>query len=283
MELALNSSLFDCDVRHTRIEPKPHKIAFRSFMFYIDLDEMPQIEEATPLVGINRASLYSFYESDHLPFGKPTLRDNLQYFLKLQNLDFTLERIMLLTNLRVLGYVFNPISIFYCFDSDNTLAAIVVEVGNTFKELKPYLLTRNDLRANGLFEKKETKHFYVSPFAQLDHTFDFKLKEPGDRMSVTINTMDGEKPVVLASLSGVRMPLTTRALFLLTLKFPLNTWQVIFGIHWHAFLLFLKGLSFEQKETGTDNQIGVLRPHRSLDKTSAKIVNSNQAPPGDRQ
>jgi DUF1365 family protein len=79
------------------------------------------------------------------------------------------------------------------------------------------------------------------------------------------------------------MPLTTRALLLLTLKFPLNTWQVIFGIHWHAFLLFLKGLSFEQKETGTDNQIGVLRPHRSLEKTSAKIVKSNQAPPGDRQ
>jgi DUF1365 family protein len=164
---------------------------------------------------------------------------------------------------RFLGYVFNPISICFCFRSDGTPHASVVQVGNTFRELKPYLVPRAP-EGKCDFEVRVPKEYYVSPFSPVDLEFHFRFHLPDERLHVFIDDYDAEGKVLVSTLTGQRRELTFGNLAKFTAKFPFITLKVIGLIHWQAFRLWLKRVPFYWKETRAEDQRGVFRPHKSL-------------------
>jgi DUF1365 family protein len=251
---------------HHRLEPKEHHFRYRIFMFALDLDELPALATRLPFFSLNRWNLYTFRDRDHLtlPGGetKPA-KDNLIAYLAGNGVQFPSDgRILLVTLPRVLGYIFNPVSFYFCSDAAGVPLCAVVEVGNTFREMKPYLVSARG--SDGNFRLIAPKHFYVSPFSALDLSFDFKLRIPGDTLDIHIDDRDGERRVLLTALTGKRSPLTSARLLWFTLKYPLITLKVIFSIHWHAFRLWLKRLPFHRKAANPELQRDVLRPHSSI-------------------
>ena len=180
-------------------------------MWHLDLDEIDELCRRIPFLSHNRPNVYTFRDDDHLYLGKETLRENVQEYLKTNGVEEVPARISLLTNLRTFGYVFNPVSFFFCQDAAGEPLAVVVEVHNTFGELKPFLLTREDLTRNR-FQRSYPKQFYISPFTELDKRLEIKVELPGDRLALYVNTYEPEaaQPFFRSSLTGRISPLTSR-------------------------------------------------------------------------
>jgi uncharacterized protein len=273
MNPQLNSCLYECTVFHRRLAPKQHEFLYRVFYFLVDLDELATLDASLHLLGVNRPSLYSFHERDHIGHGAVSLRDNINLYLRSQGIAEPLGKILLLTLPRIAGYIFNPISIYYCFDTKGDPLTSVAEVGNTFGEWKPYLVP---LKEDGTFGSRIVKHFYVSPFSDLDLEFDFRFLPPGERLEVFIDDYRGDKRELISILTGKRIPLNDGNLMFFSLKYPFLTLQVIFGIHWQALMIWLKGVSARRKEAHPEHQQGVHRPHKSLANHPSSCAHSGQ-------
>ena len=257
----MNSCLYECTVFHRRFAPKQHEFLYRVFYFLLDLDELGDLDRSLRLFGVNRPGLYSFRDADHISHGAPSAKENILHYLREQGVDAPVGRILLLTLPRILGHVFNPISVFFCLDQQGNPLAAVAEVGNTFGEWKPYLVP---LASDGSFHLRTVKHFYVSPFSDLDLEFDFRFDLPGNRLRLLIDDYRGEEKELVSTLTGTRVPLTDTTLLRFTLKYPLLTLKVILGIHWEAFRIWRKGVTARRKEAQPELQRGVHRPHKSL-------------------
>jgi DUF1365 family protein len=261
----MNSCLYECSVMHQRLAPKQYCFTHDIFMFYLDLDELDSVARNTFLFSRNRRNFYVFRDGDHLPPGGASLKENVLAYLARNGVDLgSNARIMLLTLPRVLGYIFNPVSFYFCFDAAGAPVCAIAEVGNTFREMKLFLLRREEMSGNDAFHKVTPKHFYVSPFSSLELSFDFKLKIPGEALGIHIDDRDGGDKVLLSTLSGKRAALTNGRLSWFTLKYPLLTLKVIFLIHWHALILYLKKVPFYRKAANPSLQSEVLNPHATL-------------------
>ncbi|MDX2086105.1 MAG: DUF1365 domain-containing protein [Candidatus Melainabacteria bacterium] len=287
------SCLYVCQVMHRRRRPKPHGFGYHLFMFYLDLDELPHLDQTLAGFGWNRKAIYSFWESDHLPLddqeggarrSKPehtpsSLKERVRCFVRQQGLSTEIDRVMMLTHCRFLGYTFNPIVVYYCFYQNQPVCA-VVQVENTFREMKAYLVPPSQRAQTSaeaqpsatIFRSEPVKYFYVSPFTQLTERFAFRLPVPNERLSLVANTLancpDAEtKPdavVVQAGMTGDRVPLTAKRLLSLTLRNPFVTLGVISHIHFQAFRLWWKRVPYRRKDHDPQSQQNVLRPHASL-------------------
>ena len=240
---------------HRRILPKTHEFVYRIFLFFLDLDELAEIEKAIPFFSVDKPNLYSLRAADYIQFQSGTIRDNLVAFLRSEGFEKVPARIQLLTLPRLLGYTFNPVSIFFCHDEAGDPMTSVVQVGNTFGELKPYIVPLD----GGRFHVRVPKHFYVSPFSDLDLAFDFRLDLPGDRLRVLIDDYSGDVKSLISALTGYRRELTAGNLLFLTAKYPLVTLKIITLIHWQAFRLWLKKIPHRLKESDPHLQKGVFR------------------------
>lgn len=254
----MNSRLYECVVMHRRLLPKRHEFVYRIFLFLLDLDELPEIERRIPFFSVNSPNLYSLSKDDYFQFHSRGIRKNLETFLATQKFTTPVGRIQLLTLPRLLGYTFNPVSIFFCFDSEDRPLVSVIQVGNTFGELKPFLVP---VTPEGGFRLRAPKNYYVSPFSELDLDFDFRFETPGDRLRVHIDDWRGDERVLVSSLTGASVPLDAGNLARLSLKYPLVTLKVIFLIHWEALRLWLKKIPFRMKESEPELQQGA---HRAL-------------------
>lgn len=259
----MNSCLYECAVMHHRLAPKVHQFSYRIFLFSLDLDEIDELARRIFGFSRNRTNFYDFRDGDHLAPGPGSVREKLIAYLASQNVPWPEGgRVQLVTLPRVLGYVFNPVSFYFCFDASGTPFASVAEVSNTFKEMKLFLLRPGG--EDGRFRLVTPKHFYVSPFSSLDLEFDFKLRVPGETLEIHIDDRDAGRPVLVSALTGRRVALTSARLAWMTLKYPLITLRVIFLIHWHALLLWLKRIPWFAKTADPHRQRDVLRPHSSL-------------------
>jgi len=253
------SRLYECTVMHRRLHPRHHEFIYRIFLFYLDLDELPSLSEQIPFFSVNAPNLYSLRDEDYFQYSSQGIRKNLELFLETKGLFIRPERIRLLTLPRLLGYTFNPISLFFCFDAAEKPLTAVIQVGNTFGELKPFLVPlTTDARG---FRIRVPKNYYVSPFSPLDLAFDFHFEMPGKQLRIAINNYQGEAKILQSTVSGQSLELTGSKLAWLTLKYPLVTLKVIFLIHWEAMRLFLKRVPFRMKEAKPEKQQGAFRVH----------------------
>lgn len=268
---------------HHRFSPKAHRFAYRIFMFALDLDELDSLQRKLRLFSFNRANVYSFCERDFLPAGEPphqpsqpagptpgtaqTLKARVVAHLAAQGIDLTGGRVLLVTLPRVFGYLFNPVSFYFCCDRHGRPVASIAEVTNTFKEMKPFVLgpaTRTATKDGATFSLRLPKYFYVSPFTDLDVSFDFTLCTPGEHLSVQIDDFDAGQRTLTSLLTGSRQPLTDGRLAWFSLKYPLITLRVISLIHWHALRLYLKKVPWFAKAARPDAQRDLYRPHTSI-------------------
>jgi DUF1365 family protein len=255
----MNSCLYECTVMHRRLAPKKHEFVYRIFLFLFDLEEFPEIERLIPFLSVNSPNLYSLREEDYFQFHSRGIRHNLETFLATQNLPVRPARVQLLTLPRLLGYTFNPVSVFFCFDENNRPLTSVIQVGNTFGELKPYLVPC-DPTGRG-FHVRVPKNYYVSPFSTLNLEFDFRFELPGPRLRLAIDDYSGSERVLISTVTGAREELTAPNLARFTLRYPLVTLKVIFFIHWEALRLWLKKIPFRMKEADPQLQHGAHRIH----------------------
>jgi uncharacterized protein len=289
----MQSCLYECHVLHHRLSPREHRFLYRIFLVALDLDELDAVHRRLRLFSINRPNLYSFRERDHLPTFAPThnpsapspvpcspssfpapntssLKQRVIDHLAAHGIDLTGGRVLLITLPRILGYLFKPVSFYFCYDRHGQPVASLAEVTNTFHELKPYLLGPDTRDAAGhAFHLRVPKHFYVSPFSDVDVAFDFTLRTPSERLSVQIDDYDAAQRTLTTTLAGPRRPLTDTALASYLFKYPLLTLRVITLIHWHALRLWLKRVPWFAKAARPADQRDLYHPHTSLVPPSA--------------
>ncbi|MFW6352988.1 MAG: DUF1365 domain-containing protein [Verrucomicrobiota bacterium] len=254
----LKSCLYRCTVRHRRRAPREHAFATSIFQFLLDLDELDELARRSPLISRNRFNVYSFHDRDHLDGGSEAVRPKAERLLRAHGIEEVPGRIRLLTSLRVFGYGFNPVSYFFVEDGAGAPLAIIAEVHNTFHERKAFVLTRKDFDGNW-FAARHLKHFYISPFSDVDHELVLRFRFPGEKLNLHVSdAYPGERPFFHASLTGERRPLTSARLFAYSLRFPFVTLKVMALIHWHALLLWAKRVPFYRKSASIARQKGLL-------------------------
>jgi uncharacterized protein len=247
----MNSCLYSALVMHNRLSPKQHKFHYNVFMFYIDLDEIDQLKKFA-LISHNKFNFFSFRDKEHLrlPIDKPddskTTKEHIINYITQNGITEPVGKIMLLSNLNTLGYNFNPVSFYYCYDKKNELLCCVVEVCNTFREMKPYFIGKDKFKDN-MFKLNTTKNFYVSPFIDHDANFDFNLSVPGEKLNIRIDDHKDGKRFFISTLTGNKRPLTNGNLFWYAIRFPLIPLWIMTLIHWNALLLWIKKIRYFKK------------------------------------
>lgn len=258
-----SSAIYECRVKHHRLTPREHHFDYRVFYLWLDLDELDSLDQRLRCFSRNHAGIFAFRDKDHLDLGAGDVKANLLAWIAQQGADTgEVVTARLLTFPRVFGYIFNPVCFFFTFDAAGAPLHAVAQVTNTFHEQKPYLLQERD--DQGRFRLVTPKHFYVSPFSALDLCFDFKLQVPGKNLEIHIDDREGDRRILVTSLCGVRRPLTDGRLLWFVFKYPLLTLRVIFLIHWHALLLWMRRLPFHRKSAHASLQRDVLKPHQSI-------------------
>lgn len=256
----MNSCLYHARVMHHRLSPKTHRFNYNVFMFYVDIDEINTLAEKFGMLSYNAFGFFSFRDNEHLQLQKGVARpvkENILEFLAANKVNDVPEKIMLLTNFNVLGYNFNPVSFYFCFDKNSNPICAVAEVSNTFREMKPYLLDISRL-SNGEFALRVPKFFYVSPFINHDAEFDFHLHVPADKLNIRIDDYSDNKRIFISTLTGERKSITAGKLLFYALRFPLIPLRIMFLIHWNAFLLWMKKIRFFRKAEFPELQKDVL-------------------------
>ena len=233
------SAIYEGWVMHRRLRPRVHRFKYRVFSLLLDLDELPRLDRTLRLFGFNRRALFSFQDCDHGPAGCTDLRGWLDGLLA-QNGIAPGGAKRVLCYPRILGHVFNPLSVWFCDDDTGALKAIIYEVHNTYDEGHCYVLpVRND---GETVRQEAEKDFYVSPFLDKALRYHFRVTPPGEKIAIAIHeTRDGEA-ILNASFAGAHRALTDRALLRLFLRYPLMTLKVVIAIHYEAVRLMLKGI-----------------------------------------
>lgn len=278
----MRSRIFECRILHERFLPRRHRFVYRVFMLALDLDELGVVASRVRLLRINGRGFFCFNERDYMPTHEPvhnasastprparpnasgatSLRERVAAFLKSKGVEGEVARIELITMPRVAGCCFNPVSFYYCHDADDRPLAAIAEVTNTFGEMKPYLLDRSCLKG-GMFQLRVPKHFYVSPFSDVDVAFDFRLRPAADHLAVKIDDHAGGERTLRSVLTGRSRPLCDRLLLWFAVKYPLLALRVIASIHWQAMRLWAKGIPWFRKAARPGDQRDLFRPHLS--------------------
>jgi DUF1365 family protein len=231
------SALYPGWVMHRRIRPRHHRFKYRVFAMLLDLDELAALDRGLRLFAWNRSGLFSFHDRDH--GDGHDLRTWLDAKLALAGITADGPR-RVLCYPRIFGYVFNPLSVWFCHAGDGALKAIVYEVHNTYDERHTYVLPVGDDQR--LVRHGCAKGFYVSPFLSRDCAYQFRIRPPGKDVAIAIHEEEAGAPVLNASFAGTRRALSDGALLALLLTYPLMTLKVVAAIHYEAVRLMLKGV-----------------------------------------
>lgn len=259
----MDSCVYVGHVWHRRRRPRPHEFTYRTYVFCLALDEMPSVADRLRWWSWNRPNLFSHFGVDHLDGRVVDLDRAVRQLLASHGITCD-GRIHLVTQCRVFGYVFNPVSFYFCCRADGTLAALVAEVTSTFGERHLYVLDSLTSPGSATLRFGATKALHVSPFVSMNATYDFRVQPLGDQLSVTILEREHGEPVLDARVWGDRVALTDRTLVGLLWRYPLMTARVMAAIHWHALRLWTKGLRVYPQPGASEAQLAQQRELHAL-------------------
>jgi DUF1365 family protein len=244
---AAAGTLYPGEVMHARLKPFGHRFSYRVFSLLADLDRLDELGRMSPLLSVNRANLVSLHEKDHVERPGETLRAFADRLLAGARLEQPAARILLLSYPRILGYAFNPISVYFAYDAAGCLLALIYAVRNTFGERHTYVacIEAGELTPAGVRQTRR-KLFHVSPFIGMEARYRFRILPPGRTVRLRIHETEQDEPLLSATFSGNAAPLTTASLAACLLKIPMMTWKITAGIHWQALQLWLKGARFHR-------------------------------------
>ena len=248
-----NSCIYNGTVIHKRYKPKEHFFKYSVFSLLLDLSELEILNNNIRFFSINKFNLISFFEKDHGNRDDSSLVGWVKKNLKQNQINTENIKIKLLCYPRILGYVFNPLSIFFVYNQNDTLVSILYEVKNTFGEQHTYVF-KIDNESN-LIQNNCSKKFHVSPFIEMNCNYFFRILKPGERLSVIIDQYDQVGKILYASQDGKKANLTGKELIKSYLKHPLMTFKIISAIHFEAFKLWAKGIKFIKKKLKIKNNI----------------------------
>ena len=254
--MTFQSALYVGSVMHRRLRPRVHQFRYHAFWLLIDLDELPSLCQELRLLSHNRPGIFSFYDADHGDGTTTSLRLQLERQLGEAGLDIGGGRIRLLCMPRTLGYCFNPLSIYFCYHADGTLAALVYQVHNTFGERYNYVIPVE--HGFGAIHQRCQKSFYVSPFMDMNLHYEFRVTGPDERIVVGMRVSTSKSPMFNAVLAGARNDLSDRTLMRVGLTIPLVTLKVMAAIHWEALRLWLKGMRLRRRPPPPERMISVV-------------------------
>lgn len=273
----MNSCIYKLKIGHSRIFPKKNNFRHDMYMFYFDLDELSECDKKFKLFSYNKWNIHSFYDKDHFTFINPksesekiisqekikfqpekyqnkNTKERIKIILKEINQDFELGKVFLLTSLRNYGYLFNPVSFYYCFDKQGNFRVLFSEVSNTWRQQKMYYYVAKDFNAK-IYKTSQVKNFYISPFIKNDIDLNWHFEIPGKKILMLIKSSKQGKLELSASLVGKRAEITNFNLVYILFRYPLVTIMVIFKIHWQALKLWLKGVKYINKNEADKNTV----------------------------
>lgn len=251
--MTLTSGLYAGLVSHARVKPRRHRLAYRIFMLLVDLDEAATLQHRLRTLGVGRFNLFGFDEARHGDGSGRPLKAQVEGTLAEAGIAHG-GPIQVLTMPQILGRAFNPLTVFFCYAADGRLSAILYEVNNTFGERHGYLIPTADAPR---IDQEARKDFYVSPFMDMDLTYAFRIRRPGDRVRVVVDTHDAEGLVLAASFVGQRSELTDANLLKAWLTHPWMTVGVLAAIHLEALKIWLKGETVRVRKPETGRRVTV--------------------------
>ena len=242
------ASLYFGKVMHARMKPKAHRFSYGVYSLLIDLDRLDAAANQSWLFSVNRFNLFSFYERDFGAGATPGLRVHVDTALRQAGMNERCARVQLLCYPRLMGFAFNPLAIYYCYNVSGALTALIYEVRNTFGQKHSYVapLLPGETDAPGVRQARE-KLFYVSPFLDMAMRYRFRLSAPGATLQVRILESDAGGPILAATFSGRQETITTASLTRAFFAVPLLTFKIVAGINYEALKLWLKGVSVKRR------------------------------------
>jgi len=234
--------LYAGHVMHMRLTPFAHRFRYGVFSLLLDIDRIEETLAPLRLLRAERFGLLSFRRRDHGPRDGSCLRPWVEAELAEAGLARP-ARVWLLSFPRLLGYAFNPLSVYFCEDDTGRLESVIYEVKNTFGDQHTYVL-RADPDPDGAVRHDAGKGFFVSPFIGMDQTYRFTIRAPGERLAIRIRQRDASGPWLIATQNGTRRPLSDKEILRQWLGHPMMTAKVILAIHWQALKLWLRGAKF---------------------------------------
>ena len=248
----MTSAIYNGTVIHKRFKPKLHFFKYKVFSLLIDLSELNILDKNISFFSYNKFNLISFFDKDHGERDGTSLFEWVKKNLKVNKINTDEIKIKLLCYPRILGYVFNPLSVFYVYDKNDYLISILYEVKNTFGEQHTYIFK---VENNNLLQHNCSKKFHVSPFIEMNCNYFFRILKPAEKISVIIDQYQLNEKILYASQDGIRADFTSSELIKSYLKHPLMTFKIISAIHFEAFKLWTKGIKFIKKKLKIKNNI----------------------------
>jgi len=237
----MTSALYIGHVMHRRLRPRAHRLRYRMVSLLLDLDEIDALAARLRLFSRGGFNIFSFRDRDYGDGTAQPLRRQVERHLEAAGIAPDGGAIRLLTMPRLLGFAFNPLSVYFCHGRDGALRAILYEVNNTFGQRHSYLLPVA-AGPSRLVRQDCAKAFHVSPFMAMDMHYAFRVLPPGDHLSIAIAASDAQGPVLSAVHTATRRPLSDAALLRVLVTHPLLTFKVVGGILWEAARLWVKGV-----------------------------------------
>lgn len=257
------SALYVGEVMHQRLYPVAYRFRYAVFSLLVDLDEAEAGFPGLRWLSHNRFNLISFHDRDHGPRNGEPLRPWIERVLRSAGIEEPLGRVRINAYPRILGYQFNPLTVWYCHNRSGDTLAILCEVSNTFGQFHHYLLHDHGRPLAWPFRATAGKVFHVSPFIDMPMRYHFRFLPPGERLAVHIRETEGEQLMLIATHLAQRQPLTDRTLLVSCLRVPFLTLKVMVLIHWQALKIWLKGVRFYRAPPPPKEEISLCPPKTS--------------------